>query len=138
MSREPSQEVLRYVKKNIEKNYYKTLLTPLPPLLSSIKVDANRSNISSNIVISWCLMKCLNGLCMSKIFSFFKKEEKNVFDECLMKYVPEHIFIKHFFERKGAKPMFERFGGLFHQTSPIWMCGISLNFTFRKFQILFE
>ena len=45
-----------------------------------VKAGANRSNISSNIVVFWCLMKCLNGLCMYKIFTFFKKEEKFVFD----------------------------------------------------------
>ena len=36
-----------------------------------------------------------------------------------MKYVPEHIFIKHVFEKKSENSMFERFGGLFHQTSRV-------------------
>ena len=106
-----------------------------------VKAGANRSNISSNIVNFWCLMKCLNGLCMYKIFTFFKKEEKFVFDGVWWNMF-QNIFSSNIFLSKKVKirclNMFEMFGGLFHQILWVFICGISQLFAFRIFRTLFE
>ena len=95
--------------------------------IDEVKAGANRSNISSNIMIFWCLMKCLNGLCMGKFSHFSKKEEKIVFDDVWWNMF-QNIFSSNIF---------------LHQNGEIW-CLIGLveffikEFDFQAFLFFFR
>ena len=64
--------------------------------IARVNVDANASNISSNIVNSGCWTKCWMHLRAYKIYKKRKKEDKNRVERCWISLFLIKLFVQHF------------------------------------------